>query len=153
MKKDYKVVLIGILAICFIVSLLFNFYLGFKGKEIHRSLGPNEVKNKQLVCEKKETSNDASNTLKYIIDVEEDGSILEYELKFISDYYNDETYNTYKQLSVENSIMTYDDNAKQIIHSYEKMKFKDEQGNEVTVWYVDYQSQLESDGYHCSLEK
>lgn len=153
MKKDYKVVLIGILAIGFIVSLLFNFYLGFKEKKNNSTLETEDNKSKKMICEKKENSNEEENNIKYVIDIGEDGSVLEYELKFISHYNDEETYNIYKQVTVENSVTTYDDNTKQITRSYEKMKFKDTEGKEVAVWYVDYQNQLESDGYHCSLEK
>ena len=75
--------------------------------------------------------------------------IVSHQYVDINEYYLNEDYQVAKNKNKDLKNMTFNDNLKQMIETYEKTKPLDENGKQMTITYDEYINYMKNAGYTC----
>jgi hypothetical protein len=106
-----------------------------------------------IVCSK-ESTEDAYNVVeKYVMEVDSTGELKNYEYRYEYTFNNDDDYNAVKTLDSDDTSdfkIEYNDETKTVSNIYSSGTLKNSDGEDLHIWYKDYISNFESNGYKCS---
>lgn len=147
MKKISKIIMMLIVLIGFLMISIGIFL------SLNQNNNKEETKLRQLICMKKETSEDLETVTTFTTDIAEDGTVSEEQIIVVSTYHNTEKYNRYKNLQPNDSIITYDDSKNEITRTFSKSNILDGNQQPTVMKYETYQEGLELEDYQCHVSE
>lgn len=154
MKLDNKKKIICLVVLVLIIILIVAVLLITKnGKNNNKNDNKNNDKKESIVyeCGKKNDAvfDDRDSYVKFILTTDSEGKIIKFENAYVDYYKTDEDYNRMKNLDDADKIYRFDDSKKEVTKATEYF-MKDENGNDMTIYYEGYSQNLIQNGYTCN---
>lgn len=135
-----------IIYICLISLLVISV-----GLNIYLCISKN--KNKTLTCSITDEFNHVTSNITYTSKVDKTGKVLNTKMKIVETYKTKEEYESNKKRYTEGKADAKFNDKKMIITRYQTLeKVKDEDGNEISEWYVNNMNSYTKNGYKCTFK-
>lgn len=151
MKKEKKYLAL-IISLVVVVIALFTiiFVVLNKDKKTTSDNKPVKINDKILTCSKNSEAIDTYTSIEeYIINVDSKGNVSKYNNRYIYTYKTKEEYDKLKKADFGELKVEFDDTKKQMTKNYVYDKMLNNENQEITIWYKDFQKSLEDKGYVC----
>ena len=137
-KKIVYICLISLL----VISIGLNIYLCIS-----------KYKNKKLTCSITNEFDHVTSSITYTSKVDKTGKVLNSKMKIVETYKSKEEYESNKKRYTEGKADAKYNDKKMIITRYQTLdEIKDEDGNEVSEWYVNNMNSYTKNGYKCTFK-